>query len=93
MSDRECPECGQWKGEDYEFCRDCSTSKFEAGRELVSVSYFDRAHETEKAVLFKMEPGLQAKTKWVPKSLLGREEEGRFFVPRWFAEKEGFLID
>ncbi len=23
--DNECPECGQWKGEDYEVCFNCHT--------------------------------------------------------------------
>ncbi len=58
-------------------------------REPVDVEYHARVRETELAVLFKIEPGFTGKTVWVPKSLIGGEDEKTFQVPRWWAIQEG----
>jgi len=84
-------DCGAWKGEDFELCRDCAEMAREERNELVEVAYVARVQETEKAMLFKLTAGFLGKSLWVPKSILTDEDEGRgvFCVPRWWGDQEG----
>jgi hypothetical protein len=87
--ENECPECGGWKGEDFELCRSCAESAKEEREEPVLVEYHARMRETERAVLFKLPPGgFTGRDLWVPKSQLVDEDAlaKTICVARWWAE-------
>lgn len=84
--ENECA-CGQWKGVDFDSCRDCSG-------ELVTIGYHARVRETDLAVLFRISAGMfTGREVWVPKKILESEVEGaqEFEVPRWWAEQEDLI--
>ena len=84
-------ECGEWKSEDYDECRECGQVAKDEREEAVAVKYHARINETAKAVQFKLERGFTGKSAWVPKSQLLDEDTSAhtFAVPRWWAEQEG----
>lgn len=77
-------ECGSWKGEDFELCKECSDAP-------VLVTFARRVGESDLSVLYKLKGGFMARSLYVPKSVLVSEDaaESRFCVPRWWAEQEG----
>ena len=89
--ENECPDCGAWKGEDFELCRDCAEAKKEERERPVEVRYIVRVEETPKAVLFKLSPGFMGRRLWIPKSQILEENltERALCVPRWWAEDNG----
>jgi hypothetical protein len=56
--------------------------------EGVEVRHFGILRETEKALLFQIEPGLLGRRQWVPKSVIVEEFDRSVVLATWFAEKE-----
>lgn len=89
--ENECPECGEWKGEDFELCRGCAEEAKENREAPVVVSYDARVGESPKALLYRMTPGFMGTKLWIPKSQIVSEDADAktLVVARWWAEDNG----
>lgn len=82
--DSTCEICGDWKSEDYDFCRDCNSEDVEIGFDLL-------ARQTPKALLIVVD----GDEVWLPKSQVADIKDdpdgGAVWIPRWLAAEKDLL--